>query len=135
MNELLVETSNLRQELLSLKGSEIIYNNYYHYLLDKSFDQQLNIDEKNFLSNFRNFKVNSKILKLGYTEKSFFHKKNDNIYSNKNFISEKFFNDISPMMDLFFISSEPKTFEVEDSNKRKVSSPILAQFSDIMNNL
>ena len=42
LKELLVETSNLRQELLSSKGSEIIYNNYYHYLLDKSFDQQLN---------------------------------------------------------------------------------------------
>ena len=79
--------------------------------------------------------MNSKILKLGYTEKSFFHKKNDNIYSNKNFISEKFFNDISSMMDLFFISSEPKKFEVKVTNKRKVSSPIITQFSDIMNNL
>tara|TARA_B100002052_G_scaffold214764_1_gene196702 strand:- start:1033 stop:2028 length:996 start_codon:yes stop_codon:yes gene_type:complete len=135
LKELLVETSNLRQELLSSKGSEIIYNNYYHYLLGKSSDQQLDIDEKIFLSNFRNFKVNSKILKLGYTEKSFFHKKNDNIYSNKNFISEKFFNDISSMMDLFFISSEPKKFEVKVTNKRKVSSPIITQFSDIMNNL
>tara|TARA_B100001248_G_scaffold250062_1_gene223774 strand:- start:671 stop:1663 length:993 start_codon:yes stop_codon:yes gene_type:complete len=135
LKELLVETSNLRQELLSLKGSEIIYNNYYHYLLGKSSDQQLDIDEKLFLSNFRNFKINSKILKLGYTEKSFFQKKNDNIYSNKNFISEKFYNDISPMMDLFFISSEPKKFEAKVINKRKVSLPILIQFSDIINNL
>ena len=40
--------------LLSLLLGFYISNSLLSYLLDKSFDQQLNIDEKNFLSNFRN---------------------------------------------------------------------------------
>ena len=138
LSELFKEISNLRKELLSTKGNKIIYDNYYHYLIDKSDYHALNNDEKIFLSNYRQFNVNSKILEFGYNEKSFFQKNNSGIYSNQNTIGsigDRFFSDISPMMDLFFISSDPKNFQSRTINNRKVSAPILLKFSEIMNNL
>ena len=74
LGELFNEISNLRKELLSIKGNKIIYDNYYHYLIDKSDYNKLNNDEKIFLSNYRQFNVNSKILEFKYDEKSFFKK-------------------------------------------------------------
>ena len=68
LGELFKEISNLRKELLSTKGNKIIYDNYYHYLIDKSDYNKLNNDEKIFLSNYRQFNVNSKILEFGYDE-------------------------------------------------------------------
>ena len=135
LGELFNEISNLRKELLSTKGNKIIYDHYYHYLIDKSDYHALNNDEKIFLSNYRQFNVNSKILEFGYDEKSFLQKNNSGIYSNQNTIGDRFFSDISPMMDLFFISSDPKNFQSRTINKRKVSAPILSKFSEIMNNL
>ena len=135
LDELFNEISNLRKELLSTKGNKIIYDHYYHYLIDKSDYHALNDDEKIFLSNYRQFNVNSKILEFGYDKKSFLQKNNSGIYSNQNTIGDRFFSDISPMMDLFFISSDPKNFQSRTINKRKVSAPILSKFSEIMNNL
>ena len=108
---------------------------FHHYLIDKSDYHALNNDEKIFLSNYRQFNVNSKILEFGYNEKSFFQKNNSGIYSNQNTIGDRFFTDISLMMDLFFISSDPKNFQSRTINNRKVSAPILLKFSEIMNNL
>ena len=65
----------------------------------------------------------------------FFKKNNSGIYSNQNTIGDRFFSDISPMMDLFFISSDPKNLQSRTIKKRKVSAPILSKFSEIMNNL
>ena len=135
LGELFKEISNLRKELLSTKGNKIIYDNYYHYLIDKSDYHALNNDEKNFLSNYRQFNVNSKILEFGYDENSFLQKNNGGIYSNQNTIGDRFFSDISPMMDLFFISSDPENFLSSPAKIRKVSVPILSKFSEIMNNL
>ena len=138
LSELFKEISNLRKELLSTKGNKIIYDNYYHYLIDKSDYHALNNDEKIFLSNYRQFNVNSKILEFGYNEKSFFQKNNSGIYSNQNTIGsigDRFFSDISPMMDLFFISSDPENLQSSPAKIRKVSAPILSKFSEIMNNL
>ena len=135
LGELFNEISNLRKELLSTKGNKIIYDNYYHYLIDKSDYHALNNDEKIFLSNYRQFNVNSKILEFGYNEKSFFQKNNNKNLSSQKTVNDKFFSDISPMMDLFFISSNPKNFQSRTINKRKVSAPILSKFSEIMNNL
>ena len=135
LGELFNEISNLRKELLSTKGNKIIYDHYYHYLIDKSDYHALNDDEKIFLSNYRQFNVNSKILEFGYNEKSFFQKNNNKNLSSQKTVNDKFFSDISPMMDLFFISSDPKNFQSRTINKRKVSDPILSKFSEIMNNL
>ena len=135
LGELFNEISNLRKELLSTKGNKIIYDHYYHYLIDKSDYHALNDDEKIFLSNYRQFNVNSKILEFGYNEKSFLQKNNSGIYSNQNTIGDRFFSDISPMMDLFFISSDPENFQSSTAKIRKVSVPILSKFSEIMNNL
>ena len=135
LSELFKEISNLRKELLSTKGNKIIYDNYYHYLIDKSDYNKLNNDEKIFLSNYRQFNVNSKILEFGYDEKSFLQKNNSGIYSNQNTIGDRFFSDISPMMDLFFISSDPENLQLSPAKIRKVSVPILSKFSEIMNNL
>ena len=135
LGELFKEVSNLRKELLSTKGNKIIYDNYYHYLIDKSDYNTLNNDEKIFLSNYRQFNLNSKILEFGYDEKSFLQKNNSGIYSNQNTVGDRFFSDISPMMDLFFISSDPENLQSRTAKKRKVSVPILSKFSDIMNNL
>ncbi len=135
LGELFNEISNLRKELLSTKGNKIIYDNYYHYLIDKSDYHVLNNDEKIFLSNYRQFNVNSKILEFGYNEKSFFQKNNNKNFSSQKTVSDKFFSDISPLMDIFFISSDPKNFQSRTINKRKVSAPILSKFSEIMNNL
>jgi len=82
--------------------------------------------------------VNSKILEFGYDEKSFLQKNNSGIYSNQNTIGtigDRFFSDISPMMDLFFISSDPENLQSSPAKIRKVSAPILSKFSEIMNNL
>ena len=135
LGELFNEISNLRKELLSTKGNKIIYDNYYHYLIDKSDYHALDKDEKIFLSNYRQFNVNSKILEFGYNEKSFFQKNNNKNFSSQKTVSDKFFSDISPMIDLFFISSDPKNFQSRTVKKRKVSAPILSKFSEIMNNL
>ena len=60
-------------------------------------------------------------------------KKNDiNRLGIKN---DRFFSDISPMMDLFFISSDPENLQSSPAKIRKVSAPILSKFSEIMNNL
>ena len=135
LGELFNEISNLRKELLSTKGNKIIYDNYYHYLIDKSDYHALNNDEKIFLSNYRQFNVNSKILEFGYNEKSFFQKNNSKNFSSQETVSDKFFSDISPMMDLFFISSDPENLQLSPVKIRKVSVPILSKFSEIMNNL
>ena len=105
--------SQIWEKSYYLQGNKIIYDNYYHYLIDKSDYHALNNDEKIFLSNYRQFNVNSKILEFGYNEKSFFQKNNNKIFLVKKTVSDKFFSDISPMMDLFFISSDPKTFNQE----------------------
>ena len=135
LGELFKEVSNLRKELLYTKGNEIIYDNYYHYLIDKSDYDVLNNEEKIFISNYRQFNLNSKILKFGYDEKSFLQKNNSGIDSNQNTIGDRFFSDISPMMDLFFISSHPENLQSSPAKIRKISVPILSKFSEIMNNL
>ena len=58
-------------------------------------------------------------------------------FSNSYFhiVNESFFSDISPMMDLFFISSDPENLQSSPAKIRKVSVPFLSKFSEIMNNL
>ena len=79
--------------------------------------------------------MNSKILEFGYDEKSFLQENNSGINSNQNTIGDRFFSDISPMMDLFFINSDPENLQSSPAKTRKVSAPILSKFSEIMNNL
>ena len=134
LNDLFQEVSSLRLELLEITKNEIILDHYFMYINEKSFTDKLNAKEKQFVQDYGNYRVNSKIDKLGLSNKSYFQNDNKNKISSL-IINEKLYEDISPMIDLYLLSSKNKINISKDDVKVKNRSFLLNKFSDIMNNL
>ena len=137
LNDLFQEVSSLRLELLEITKNEIILDHYFMYINEKSFTDKLNAKEKQFVQDYGNYRVNSKIDKLGLSNKSYFQNDNKNKINNL-IINEKLYEDISPMIDLYLLSSKNKINISKDDVKVKNRSFLLNKFSDIsdiMNNL
>ena len=134
LNDLFQEVSSLRLELLEISKNEIILDHYFMYINEKSFTDKLNAKEKQFVQDYGNYRVNSKIDKLGLPNK-FYFQNNANNKINSLIINEKLYEDISPMIDLYLLSSKHKKNTSINDVKAKNPSYILNKFSDIMNNL
>ena len=130
---LLIEVSNLRKKLLRDTENNIIFSHYYKIIREKSQYQKLSNDEKKFIKDYNKFQINHKIEKLGFGKKSFLKNKNTN--DNIILINNDFYNDISPMLDLFFITSDPKSYEYKNDYNYENSSSVIIKFSNLMNNL
>ena len=133
LQELLIEVSNLRKKLLRDTENNIIFSHYYKIIREKSQYQKLSNDEKKFIKDYNKFQINYKIEKLGFGKKSFLTNKNTN--DNIVLIKNDFYNDISPMLDLFFITSDPKSYEYKNDFNYENSSSVIIKFSNLMNNL
>ena len=133
LQELLIEVSNLRKKLLRDTENNIIFSHYYKIIREKSQYQKLSNDEKKFIKDYNKFQINYKIEKLGFGKKSFLKNKNTN--DNIILINNDFYNDISPMLDLFFITSDPKSYEYKNDFNYENSSSVIIKFSNLMNNL
>ena len=133
LQELLIEVSNLRKKLLKDTENNIIFSHYYKIIREKSHYQKLSNDEKKFIKDYNKFQINYKIEKLGFGKKSFLKNKNTN--DNIILINNDFYNDISPMLDLFFITSDPKSYEYKNDFNYENSSSVIIKFSNLMNNL
>ena len=133
LQELLIEVSNLRKKLLRDTENNIIFSHYYKIIREKSQYKKLSNDEKKFIKDYNKFQINYKIEKLGFGKKSFLKNKNTN--DNIILINNDFYNDISPMLDLFFITSDPKSYEYKNDFNYENSSSVIIKFSNIMNNL
>ena len=133
LQELLIEVSNLREKLLRDTENNIIFSHYYKIIREKSQYQKLSNDEKKFIKDYNKFQINYKIEKLGFGKKSFLKNKNTN--DNIILINNDFYNDISPMLDLFFITSDPKSYEYKNDFNYENSSSLIIKFSNLMNNL
>ena len=133
LQELLIEVSNLRKKLLRDTENNIIFSHYYKIIREKSQYQKLSNDEKKFIKDYNKFQINYKIEKLGFGKKSFLINKNTN--DNIILIKNDFYNDISPMLDLFFITSDPKNYEYKNDFNYENSSSLIIKFSNLMNNL
>ena len=133
LKELLIEVSNLRKDLLRDTENDIIFSHYNKIIREKSQDQKLSNNEKQFIKDYNKFQINYKIEKLGYGKKSFL--KNKNINENITLINNDFYNDISPMLDLFFITSDPKSYEYKNDFNYENPSSVIIKFSNLMNNL
>ena len=133
LEELLIEVSNLRKKLLRDTENNIIFSHYYKIIREKSQFQKLTNDEKKFIKDYNKFQINYKIEKLGFGKKSFLINKNTN--DNIILIKNDFYNDISPMLDLFFITSDPKSYEYKNDFNYENSSSVIIKFSNLMNNL
>ena len=133
LQELLIEVSNLREKLLRDTENNIIFSHYYKIIREKSQYQKLSNDEKKFIKDYNKFQINYKIEKLGFGKKSFLINKNTN--DNIILIKNDFYNDISPMLDLFFITSDPKSYEYKNDFNYENSSSLIIKFSNLMNNL
>ena len=133
LQELLIEVSNLRKKLLRDTENNIIFSHYYQIIREKSQYQKLSNDEKKFIKDYNKFQINYKIEKLGFGKKSFLKNKNTN--DNIILINNDFYNDISPMLDLFFITSDPKSYEYKNDFNYENSSSVIIKFSNLMNNL
>ena len=133
LQELLIEVSNLREKLLRDTENNIIFSHYYKIIREKSQYQKLSNDEKKFIKDYNKFQINYKIEKLGFGKKSFLTNKNTN--DNIVLIKNDFYNDISPMLDLFFITSDPKSYEYKNDFNYENSSSLIIKFSNLMNNL
>jgi len=133
LQELLIEVSNLREKLLRDTENNIIFSHYYKIIREKSQYQKLSNDEKKFIKDYNKFQINYKIEKLGFGKKSFLKNKNTN--DNIILINNDFYNDISPMLDLFFITSDPKSYEYKNDFNYENSSSVIIKFSNLMNNL
>ena len=133
LKELFIEVSNLRKDLLSDTENYIIFSHYYKIIREKSQYQKLSNDEKKFIKDYNKFQINYKIEKLGFGKKSFLKNKNTN--DNIILINNDFYNDISPMLDLFFITSDPKSYEYKNDFNYENSSSLIIKFSNLMNNL
>ena len=133
LQELLIEVSNLREKLLRDTENNIIFSHYYKIIREKSQYQKLSNDEKKFIKDYNKFQINYKIEKLGFGKKSFLTNKNTN--DNIVLIKNDFYNDISPMLDLFFITSDPKSYEYKNDFNYENSSSVIIKFSNLMNNL
>ena len=134
LNDLFQEVSLLRLELLEISKNEIILDHYFMYINEKSFTDKLNAKEKQFVQDYGKYRVNSKIDKLGLSNKSYFQNDANN-KNNSLIINEKLYEDISPMIDLYLLSSKNKINTSKDDIKVKNRSFLLNKFSDIMNNL
>ena len=134
LNDLFQEISSLRLELLEISKNEIIIDHYFMYINEKSFTDKLNINEKQFVQDYGRYRVNSKIDKLGLPKKFYFQNKT-NKKINSLIINEKLYEDISPMIDLYLLSSKHKKNTYKGDIKVVNRSFILNKFSDIMNNL
>ena len=88
-----------------------------------------------FIKDYNEYRINYKIEKLGFGKKSFLKSKNKNTNENIILINDDFYNDISPMLDLFFITSDPKSYEYKNDFNYENSSSVIIKFSDLMNNL
>ena len=104
------------------------------YINEKSFTDKLNTNQKQFVQEYGRYRVNSKIDKLGLPNKFYFHNYADKKI-NSLIINEKLYEDISPMIDLYILSSKHKENSSKDDVKIENPSFILNKFSDIMNNL
>ena len=133
LQELLIEVSNLRKKLLRDTENNIIFSHYYKIIREKSQYQKLSNDEKKFIKDYNKFQISYKIEKLGFGKKSFLKNKNTN--DNIILINNDFYNDISPMLDLFFITSDPKSYEYKNDFNYENSSSLIIKFSNLMNNL
>ncbi len=134
LNDLFQEVSSLRSELLELSKNEIILDHYFMYINEKSFTDKLNTNQKQFVQEYGRYRVNSKIDKLGLSKK-FYFQNNANKKINSLIINEKLYEDISPMIDLYLLSSKHKKNTSKVDIKVENRSFILNKFSDIMNNL
>jgi len=134
LNDLFQEVSLLRLELLEISKNEIILDHYFMYINEKSLTDKLNAKEKQFVQDYGKYRVNSKIDKLGLSNKSYFQNDANN-KNNSLIINEKLYEDISPMIDLYLLSSKHKINTSKDDIKVKNRSFLLNKFSDIMNNL
>ena len=134
LNDLFQEVSLLRLELLEISKNEIILDHYFMYINEKSLTDKLNAKEKQFVQDYGKYRVNSKIDKLGLSNKSYFQNDANN-KNNSLIINEKLYEDISPMIDLYLLSSKNKINTSKDDIKVKNRSFLLNKFSDIMNNL
>ncbi len=134
LNDLFQEVSSLRLELLETSKNEIIIDHYFMYINEKSFTDKLNTSEKQFVQDYGRYRVNSKIDKLGLPKKFYFQNKT-NKKINRLIINEKFYEDISPMIDLYLLTPKHKKNTSKGDIKVVNRSFILNKFSDIMNNL
>ena len=137
LNDLFQEVSSLRLELLEISKNEIILDHYFMYINEKSFTDKLTTKEKQFAEDYAKYRVNAKIDKLGLPNK-FYFQDHSNKKINNLVMNEKLYEDISPMIDLYLLSSKNKINISKDDVKVKNRSFLLNKFSDIsdiMNNL
>ena len=135
LKELHSEVLNLRNKLLKLSDNNIIFQHYYNQILDKSKFEKLSIDEENFISNYYEFRINSKIDSLGYNRTSFLKTDIQRANFSKKQIKEIYYDDISPMLDLFFLSKKPQYYEVNNIKNRKSSASLINQFAETLNKM
>ena len=135
LKELHSEVLNLRKKLLKLSDNNIIFNHYYNQILDKSKYEKLSIDEENFISNYNEFRINSKIESLGYNRTSFLKTGIKRTNFSKTQIEETYYDDISPMLDLFFLSKKPQYYEIKNNKNSRSSTSIINQFAETLNNM
>ena len=135
LQELLIEVSNLRKDLLKDTKNNIIFSHYYKNIREKSQNQKLSNDEKKFIKDYNEYRINYKIEKLGFGKKSFLKSKNKNTNENIILINDDLYNDISPMLDLFYITSDPESYEYKNDFNYENPSSVIIKFSNLMNNL
>ena len=135
LQELLIEASNLRKYLLNDTKNNIIFTHYYYNIREKSQHQKLSNDEKKFIKDYNEYRINYKIEKLGFGKKSFLKSKNKNTNENIILINDDLYNDISPMLDLFYITSDPESYEYKNDFNYENPSSVIIKFSNLMNNL
>lgn len=135
LQELLIEASNLRKYLLNDTKNNIIFTHYYYNIREKSQHQKLSNDEKKFIKDYNEYRINYKIEKLGFGKKSFLKSKNKNTNENIILINDDLYNDISPMLDLFYITSNPESYEYKNDFNYENPSSVIIKFSNLMNNL
>ena len=135
LKELHSEVLNLRKKLLKLSDNNIIFKHYYNQILDKSKYEKLSIDDKNFILNYNEFRINSKIESLGYNRTSFLKTSIQRANFRKIQIEETYYDDISPMLDLFFLSKKPQYYTVKNNKNSRSSASVINQFAETLNNM
>ena len=135
LQELLIEASNLRKYLLNDTKNNIIFTHYYYNIREKSQHQKLSNDEKKFIKDYNEYRINYKIEKLGFEKKFFLKSKNKTTNENIILINDDLYNDISPMLDLFYITSDPESYEYKNDFNYENPSSVIIKFSNLMNNL
>ena len=103
--------------------------------MDKSKHEKLSIDEENFISNYNEFRINSKIESLGYNRTSFLKTSIQRANFRKIQIEETYYDDISPTLDLFFLSKKPQYYTVKNNKNSRSSASVINQFAKTLNNM